>query len=127
MNALDVIVQQFLCLEFLFTVGAFIVPDLLMEVFHMMVQVLVLLVADVARRSLTQVNLFNVVLQRILGDKLLLAETALSDFVVTVLFQDVPSEVSNWEGLIAELAFNFLTMVCQDVFIQVGNLTKMIL
>ena len=42
------IVQQFLSLEFLLTVGAFIVPDLLMEVFHMVVQVLVLLVADVA-------------------------------------------------------------------------------
>ena len=67
------------------------------------------------------------VFQGVLGDKLLLAETALSDFVVTVLFQDVPSKVSNWESLIAELAFNFLTMVCQDVFIQVGNLTRMML
>ena len=69
-------------------------------------------------------NLFDVVFQGVLGDKLLLAETALSDFVVTVLFQDMPSEVSNWERLVAELAFNFLTVVCQDVFIQVGNLTK---
>ena len=69
-------------------------------------------------------DLFDVVFQGILGDKLLLTETALSDFVVTVLFQDMPSEVSNWERLVAELAFNFLTMVRQDVFIQVGNLTK---
>ena len=67
------------------------------------------------------------VFQGVLGDKLLLTETALSDFVMTVLFQDMPSEVSNWERLIAELAFNFLTMVCQDVFIQVGNLTRMML
>ena len=72
-------------------------------------------------------NLFDVVFQGVLGDKLLLTETALSDFVMTVLFQDMPSEVSNWERLVAELAFNFLTVVCQDVFIQVGNLTKMIL
>ena len=94
-----------------------------MEVFHMVVQVLVLLVADVARRSLTQVNLFDVVLQCILGDKLLLTETALSDLVVTVLFEDVPAQVPNREGLVAQLAFNLFSMVGQDVLIQVGNLT----
>ena len=118
------VVQQFLGLELLLTVGAFVITDLLVEVFHMVVQVLVLLVADVACGSLTQVNLFDVVLQRILGDKLLLAETALGDLVVTVLFEDVPAKVSNWEGLIAQLAFNFFTMVGQDVLVKVGNLTQ---
>ena len=126
-DTLDVVVQELFCLELLFAIRTLVIPDLLVEVFHMVVEVLVFLVADVTSRSLTQMNLLNVVFQGVLGDKLLLAETALSDFVVTVLFQDMPSEVSNWERLVAELAFNFLTMVCQDVFIQVGNLTKMIL
>ena len=122
-DALHVVVQKLLGLELLLAIGAFVIPDLFMEVFHMVVQVLVLLVADVARRSLTQVNLFDVVLQCILGDKLLLTETALSDLVVTVLFEDVPAQVSNREGLVAQLAFNLFSMVGQDVFIQVGNLT----
>ena len=69
-------------------------------------------------------NLFDVVLQSILGDKLLLAETALGDLVVTVLFEDVPAQVSNWEGLVAQLALHLLSMVGQDVLIQVGNLTS---
>ena len=69
-------------------------------------------------------NLFDVVLQSILGDKLLLAETALGDLVVTVLFEDVPAQVSNGEGLVAQLAFHLLPMVGQDVLIQVGNLTS---
>ena len=64
------------------------------------------------------------VLQSVLGDKLLFAETALCDLVVTVLFEDVPSEVSNRERLIAKLTFHFFSMVGQDVLIQVGNLTK---
>ena len=118
------VVQQFLRLELLLTVGAFVIPDLLVEVFHMVVQVLVLLVTDVAGGSLAQVNLFDVVLQRILGDKLLLAETALGDLVVTVLFEDVPAKVSNWEGLIAQLAFNFFSMVGQDMLVQMGNLAQ---
>ena len=63
------------------------------------------------------------VFQGVLGDKLLLTETALSDFVVAVLFEDVPAQVSNREGLVAQLAFHFFSMVGQDVLIQVGNLT----
>ena len=69
-------------------------------------------------------NLFDVVLQSILGDKLLLAETALGDLVVTVLFEDVPAQVSNRESLVAQLAFHLLSMVGQDVLVQVGNLTS---
>ena len=42
------VVQKLLGLELLFTVGALVIPNLFMEVFHMMVQILVLLVADVA-------------------------------------------------------------------------------
>ena len=47
-NALHVIVQQFLGLELLLAVTALIVPDLLVEILDMMVEILVLLVADVA-------------------------------------------------------------------------------
>ena len=46
-DALHVVVQKLLCLELLLTVGTLIIPNLLMEVFHMVVQVLVLFVTDV--------------------------------------------------------------------------------
>ena len=69
-------------------------------------------------------NLFDVVLQRILGDKLLLTEAALGDLVVTMLFEDMPAQVSNREGLVAQLALHLLSMVGQDMLIQVGNLTQ---
>ena len=43
------VVQKFLGLKLLLTVGTFVIPYLLMEVFYVVVQVLVLLVTDVAR------------------------------------------------------------------------------
>ena len=49
MDALHVVVQKLLGLELLLTVGALVIPNLLVEVFHMVVQVLVLLVTDVTR------------------------------------------------------------------------------
>ena len=41
------VVQKLLGLELLLTVGALVIPNLLVEVFHMVVQVLVLFVTDV--------------------------------------------------------------------------------
>ena len=78
-NALHVIVQQFLGLELLLAVTALVVPDLLMEILDMMVQILVLLVADVAGRGFGEMNLLDVVLQGVLSDKLLLAERTLGN------------------------------------------------
>ena len=78
MDALHVIIQQFLSLELLLTVGTLIVSDLLVEILDMMVQVFVFLVADVTGRGLRQVDLFNVVLQSIFSDKLLLTQRTLS-------------------------------------------------
>ena len=75
-NALHVIVQQFLGLELLLAVTALIVPDLLVEILDMMVEILVLLVADVTGRGLGQMHLLDVVLQGVLRDKLLFAEGA---------------------------------------------------
>ena len=49
MDALHVVVQKLLGLELLLTVRALVIPNLLVEVFHMVVQVLVLLVTDVTR------------------------------------------------------------------------------
>ena len=46
-DALHVVVEQLLGLELLLAVGALVVPDLLVEILHMMVQVFKLLVADV--------------------------------------------------------------------------------
>ena len=46
-DALYVVVEKFLGLELLLAVGTFVVSDLLVEILDVMVQVLVLLVADV--------------------------------------------------------------------------------
>ena len=51
-DALDVVVEQLLGLELLLTVGALVVPDLLVEILHMMVQVFKLLVANVTSGGL---------------------------------------------------------------------------
>ena len=51
-DALHVVVEQLLGLELLLAVGALVVPDLLMEILHMMVQVFKLLVADVTSGGL---------------------------------------------------------------------------
>ena len=48
----------------------------------MVVQILVLLVADMAGRSLRQVDLLDVILQSILGNKLLLTERALGNLTI---------------------------------------------
>ena len=69
-------------------------------------------------------NLLDVVLQRILGDKLLLTEAALGDLVVTVFLEDMPAKVAHWEGLVAQLAFNFFSVVGQDVLVQVSHLAQ---
>ena len=51
-DALDVVVEQLLGLELLLAVGALVVPDLLVEILHMMIQVFKLLVADVTSGGL---------------------------------------------------------------------------
>ena len=51
-DALHVVVEQLLGLELLLTVGALVVPDLLVEILHMMVQVFKLLVANVTSGGL---------------------------------------------------------------------------
>ena len=47
MNTLNVVIEKFLGLEFLLTVGTLIVSDLLVEVFNVMVKILVFFVANV--------------------------------------------------------------------------------
>ena len=78
-DALNVIIQQLLSLELLLAVATLVVTDLLVEILDVVVEVLVLLVADVACRGLGEMNLSDVVLESVLGDELLLAEGALSD------------------------------------------------
>ena len=77
-NALHVVVEQFLGLELLLAVTALVVPDFLVEILDVMVEILVLLVADVTGRGLGQMHLLDVVLQGVLRDKLLLAERTFS-------------------------------------------------
>ena len=78
-DALNVVVEQFLGLELLLAVGTLVVADLLVEILDMVIQILVLLVTDVAGGGLRQVNLLDVVLQSILGHKLLLTQGTFSD------------------------------------------------
>ena len=47
-DTLDMIVEQFLSLELLLAITALVVPDLLVEILDVVVEILVLLVADVA-------------------------------------------------------------------------------
>ena len=72
MDALYVVVEKFLGLELLLTVGTFVISDLFMEIFDMVIQVLVFLVTDVTGRGLRQMYLLDVVLQSILCHKFLL-------------------------------------------------------
>ena len=88
-NALHVVVEQFLGLELLLAVTALIVPDLLVEILDMMVEILVLLVADVTGRGLGQMHLLDVVLQGVLSDKLLLAERTLGNLINRILLSDL--------------------------------------
>ena len=60
-DALDVVVEQLLGLELLLTVGALVVPDLLVEILDVVVKILVLLVADVTRGGLRKMYLLDVV------------------------------------------------------------------
>merc|ERR1719508_108815 len=69
MDALHVIVQQFLGLKLLLAVGTLIIANFLVEIFDMVVEILVLFVADMTGGSLRQMNLFDVILQRVLGYK----------------------------------------------------------
>ena len=78
-NTLDMIVEQFLGLELLLAVTALVVPDLLVEILDVVIQILVLFVADVTCRGLGEMNLSDVILQRVLCHKLLLAQGTLSD------------------------------------------------
>ena len=78
MDTLHVVVQKFLGLELLLTVGTFVISDLFMEIFDMVIQVLVFLVTDVTGRGLRQMYLLDVVLQSILCHKLLLTQRTLS-------------------------------------------------
>ena len=118
MDALDVVIEQLLGLELLLAVGALVVPDLLVEILDVVIEIFVFLVADVTRGGLRKMNLLDVVLQRILGDKLLLAERTLRNLVVTMLLEDVPPEVAHGEGLIAQLALDLLPVLGQDVLVQ---------
>ena len=77
-DALHVIVQKLLRLELLLAVTALVVTDLFVEILDVMVEILVLLVADVTGRGLGQMHLLDVVLQGVLRDELLLAERAFS-------------------------------------------------
>ena len=78
-NALHVIVQQFLGLELLLAVTALVVTDFLVEILDVVVKILVLLVADVTGGRLGEMHLLDVVLQGVLRDKLLFTQRALSD------------------------------------------------
>ena len=84
-DALNVIIQQLLSLELLLAVATLVVTDLLVEILDVVVEILVLLVADVAGGGLGQMDLLDVVLQGVLSDKLLLAERTLGNLINRIL------------------------------------------
>ena len=86
MDTLHVVVEKFLGLELLLTVGTFVISDLFMEIFDMVIQVLVFLVTDVTGRGLRQMYLLDVVLQSILCYKLLLTQRTFSDLEKIIKF-----------------------------------------
>ena len=69
-DALNVIIQQLLSLELLLAVATLVVTDLLVEILDVVVEILVLLVADVTGGGLGEMNLLDVVLQGVLRHKL---------------------------------------------------------
>ena len=78
-DTLHVVVEKLLGLELLLAVGALIVSDFFVEILDVVIQILVLLVANVTRRGLGEMNLSDVILQCVLCNKLLLAQGTLSD------------------------------------------------
>ena len=78
-NALHVVVEKLLGLELLLAVRALVVSDLFVEILDVVIQILVLFVADVTRRGLGEMNLSDVILQCVLCNKFLLAQGTLSD------------------------------------------------
>ena len=78
-NALNVVVEQLLGLELLLAVGALVVSDLLVEILDVVIQILVLFVADMTGRGFGEMNLSDVILQRVLCHKFLLAQGTLGD------------------------------------------------
>ena len=78
-NALHVVVEKLLGLELLLAVRALVVSDLFVEILDVVIQILILLVADVTRRGLGEMNLSDVILQCVLCNKFLLAQGTLSD------------------------------------------------
>ena len=78
-NALHVVVEKLLGLELLLAVRALVVSDLFVEILDVVIQILILFVADVTRRGLGEMNLSDVILQCVLCNKFLLAQGTLSD------------------------------------------------
>ena len=78
-DALYVVVEEFLSLELLLAVGTLVIPDLLVEILDVVVKILVLFVANVTRRGLREMDLSDVVLQCVLRNKFLLAQGTLRD------------------------------------------------
>jgi len=66
-------------------------------------------------------DLSNVALKCILGCELLSTETALDNLVLAVLFEDVPTQVSDGKLLVAQLTGYSLSMLCPNVLLHISH------
>ena len=70
----------------------------------MFVQIITRLFTNMTSRALIQMDLSYVYLQSIFGYELLFTDAAFRDLVMTMLFENVPPQVYNWKGFVAQLA-----------------------
>ena len=78
-------------------------------------------------------DLSDVALKCILCCELGITETTLCNLVLAMLFEDVPTQVSNWKLLVAQLTRHSLTVLCPNVLLHIyhaglpANITAFVL
>ena len=83
----------------------------------MFVQIITRLFTNMTSRALIQMNLSYVYLQSIFGYELLFTDAAFRDLVMTMLFENVPPQVCNWKGFVAQLASYTLFKIIEPLII----------
>ena len=83
----------------------------------MFVQIITRLFTNMTSRALIQMNLSYVHLESIFGYELLFTDAAFRDLVMTMLFENVPPQIYNWKGFVAQLASYTLFKIIEPLII----------
>ena len=83
----------------------------------MFVQIITRLFANMTSKALIQMNLSYVYLQSIFGYELLFTDATFRDLVMTMLFENVPPQIYNWKGFVAQLACYTLFKIIEPLII----------